>query len=164
METWEEKWKTTRNGRSYQGAPSRKMTPAITTTTRAIEAVATRVITGHGFTRSYLHQIPATKITRPKCPCRQGGSDQTAEHLILYCQSDNLPAMRGKLQKAIAPMHLAWGTVMHAKKGLTAAIEHLIAPSGIGTRRWMTDSGREDEKEAGRNRGRGRRGDGGGGG
>lgn len=89
--------------------PSRKINPPIITTTREIRAVPTRLMTGHSFSRLYLYRIPTIKITSPPCPYRYGGSDQTPEHLVLYCQNDNLPAMRERLEKAVAPMHLVWG-------------------------------------------------------
>lgn len=148
MGTCDEKWKTTRKGRSYHVTPSKTINPPITTTNREPGAVTTGLMTGHGFNRSYLHRIPTTKISSPKCPCKYT-SDQTPEQLVLYCQNYNLPALQGKLKRAITPMNLAWGTGMHTKKGLTPAIEHLIGPSGIGTRGWVTTSRQGDKQEEG---------------
>lgn len=98
METWNQKWKNARKERSYHGTPARILNPPITTTNQETRAATTRLITGHGFTRSYLHRIPTTKITSLKCQCGNGMSDQIREHLVRYWQNDNLPAMRGRLQ------------------------------------------------------------------
>jgi ribonuclease HI len=77
---WQEQWTS-----SKKGAVSKLFFPHIKErmkTKLPISAEFTAMVTGHGFTRSYLHRFKV--IQNPTCPCGLN-EEQTINHLLLTC-------------------------------------------------------------------------------
>jgi hypothetical protein len=68
-----------------------------------ISAEFTAMVTGHGFTRSYLHRFK--EIQTLTCPCGQN-EDQTINHLLLTCSQ--LEKERRIMRNAIARTGDTW--------------------------------------------------------
>src|SRR6266852_7757011 len=98
IQNWKIHWPKLRTGRSYEGQPGTNLHPLLRNhKSRRIVSTLIQMRTGHGYNRAYLSRIPATKITRPKCPC--GYRSQTPKHLLLYCKFHK--HQRKAMQKAI---------------------------------------------------------------
>ena len=79
METWQSEWDTTNKGsvtKEYFPKVADRLHTKINLTQNF-----TKIVTGHGNIKSYLHRFNI--IGAPYCPC--GNGNQTAEHILLEC-------------------------------------------------------------------------------
>lgn len=80
LRKWQEQWTI-----STKGAITKSFFPSIKDRLKInlpVGAEFTSIVTGHGFTRSYLHRFKI--IPTPTCPCRLK-EEQTVNHIILRC-------------------------------------------------------------------------------
>ena len=71
FQEWQEQWKTSVIGRSYQGSPTTKFNPLAKTLSRHQVATLTQLRTGHGYFNSYLQRIPSAEVTQSFAPVEE---------------------------------------------------------------------------------------------
>ena len=154
FQEWQEQWKTSIVGRSYQGSPTTKFSPLAKELSRHQVATLTQLRTGHGYFNSYLQRIPSAEVASAFCTC--GRKHQTPEHLLLYCPLYSKE--RKEMARALKPIPLTKTTVLYTLKG-TKALTTFLQSTNVATRQWILRGSQENspDEDVGNNGWRGER-------
>jgi ribonuclease HI len=96
---------------------------------------------GHGYIKSYLYRLKL--IANNKCKC---GRIETTRHLLLECPlyKEQRRALSRRVKEEVAVRVLTLPLLLHTKIGIQNTLVFLKETS-IGTRRWHSQRGEEDE-------------------